>query len=37
MDLFFIMAEMDWVLTTLVPKEPVAPMRETIETDAAWQ
>jgi hypothetical protein len=37
LDLFFIMAEMDWVLTAPVPKEPVAPVRETTETDAAWQ
>jgi hypothetical protein len=37
LDLFFIMTEMDWVLTAPVAKEPVAPVQETTETDAAWQ
>ena len=27
-DLAFILAEVDWVVTTPCPKEPVAPMRE---------
>ena len=36
-DLTFILAEVDWVVTTPCPKEPVAPVRETDETDAAWQ
>ena len=31
------MAEVDWVVTTPCPKEPVAPVRETDETDAAWK
>ena len=36
-DLAFILAEVDWVVTTPCPKEPVSPVRETDETDAAWQ
>ena len=36
-DLAFILAEVDWVVTTPCPKEPVAPVREIDETDAAWQ
>ena len=36
-DLAFILVEVDWVVTTPCPKEPVAPVRETDETDAAWQ
>ncbi|XP_066349560.1 uncharacterized protein [Miscanthus floridulus] len=36
-DMVFILAEVDWVVTTPCPKEPVAPVRETDETDAAWQ
>ena len=36
-DLAFILAEVDWVVTTPCPREPVAPVRETDETDAAWQ
>ena len=31
------MVEVDWVVTTPCPKEPVALVRETDETDAAWQ
>ena len=36
-DLTFILAEVDWVVTTPCPKEPVASERKTNETDAAWQ
>ena len=36
-DLAFILAEVDWVVTIPCPREPVAPVRETDETDAAWQ
>ena len=35
-DLAFILAEVDWVVTTPCPIEPVAPVRETNEADAAW-
>ena len=35
-DLAFILAEVDWVVTTPCPTEPVALMRETNEADAAW-
>ena len=35
-DLAFILAEVDWVVTTPCPTEPVAPVRETNEADAAW-
>ena len=35
-DLAFILAEVDWVVTSPCPIEPVAPMRETNEVDAAW-
>ena len=35
-DLVFILAEVDWVVTSPCPTEPVAPMRETNEADAAW-
>ena len=35
-DLAFILAEVHWVVTTLCPTEPVAPVRETNEADAAW-
>ena len=31
------MAEVDWVVTTPCPSEPVAPVREANEADAAWQ
>ena len=30
------MAEVDWVVTSSCPTEPVAPVRETNEADAAW-
>ena len=35
-DLAFILAEVDWVVISLCPTDPVAPVRETNETDAAW-
>ena len=35
-ELTFILAEMDWVVTSPCPTEPVAPVRETNEADAAW-
>ena len=35
-DLAFILAEVDWVVTTPCPIEPVAPVRETNEADTAW-
>ena len=35
-NLAFILAEMDWVVTSPWPTEPVAPVRETNEADAAW-
>ena len=35
-DLAFILAEVDWVVTTPCTTEPVAPVRETNEADAAW-
>jgi hypothetical protein len=35
-DLAFILAEVDCVVTTPCSTEPVAPVRETNETDAAW-
>jgi hypothetical protein len=31
------LAEVDWVVTTPCPTEPVAPVRETNESDADWQ
>ena len=34
-DLAFIMAEVDWVVTSPCPTEPVALVRETNEADAA--
>ena len=36
-DLAFILTEVDWVVTSPCPTEPVAPVRETDETDATWQ
>ncbi|XP_066320479.1 uncharacterized protein [Miscanthus floridulus] len=36
-NLTFILAEVDWVVTTPCPKEPEAPVRETNKTNAAWQ
>ena len=35
-DLAFILAEVDWVVTSPCPTEPVAPVRKTNEVDAAW-
>ena len=35
-DLTFILAEVDWVVTSPCPTDPVAPVRETNEADAAW-
>ena len=35
-DLTFILAEVDWVVTSPCLTEPVAPLRETNEVDAAW-
>ena len=34
--LAFILAEVDWVVTSPCPTDPVALVRETNETDAAW-
>ena len=34
-DLTFILAEVDWVVTSSCPTEPVAPVRETNKADAA--
>jgi hypothetical protein len=31
------MGELDWVLTTPTPKEPVPPEREDTDTDASWK
>jgi hypothetical protein len=36
-DLAFILAEVDWVVTSLCPTEPEAPVRGPNEADAAWQ
>jgi hypothetical protein len=36
-DLAFVLAEVDWVVTTPCPTEPMAPVRETNESDADWQ
>ena len=35
-DLAFILAEVDWVVTSSCPTEPVVPMRERNAADAAW-
>ena len=35
-DLAFILAEVDWVITSSCPTKPVAPVRETNEVDVAW-
>ena len=35
-DLAFILAEVDWVVTSPCPTEPVAPVRETNKADVAW-
>ena len=37
LELFFIMNDMDWILTTPEPIEPVAPVRDAAETDASWK
>jgi hypothetical protein len=31
------LAEVDWIVTSPCPTEPVAPVRETNEANAAWQ
>jgi hypothetical protein len=36
-DLAFVLAEVDWVVTTPCPTKPMAPVRETNETDVDWQ
>jgi hypothetical protein len=36
-DLGFILVEVDWVVTSPCTTEPVAPVREANEADAAWQ
>jgi hypothetical protein len=36
-DLAFVLAEVNWLVTTPCPTEPVAPVRETNESDADWQ
>ena len=35
-DLAFILAEVDWVVNSLCPTEPVAPVRETNVADVVW-
>ena len=35
-DLAFILAKMEWLVTSPCPTEPVTPVRETNETAAAW-
>ena len=35
-DLALILAEVDWVVTSPCPTDPVAPVRETNKADAAW-
>ena len=35
-DLAFVLADMDWVVTSPCPTKPVAPVRETNEADIAW-
>ena len=35
-DLAFILAEVDWVVTTPCPTESVTPVRETNEADVTW-
>jgi hypothetical protein len=37
LDLYFIMGELDWVLATPTPTEPVIPVREETDTDASWK
>jgi hypothetical protein len=33
----FVLAEVDWAVTTPCPTEPVAPVREANESDVDWQ
>ena len=35
LELFFIMAELDWIMITPAPTEPVAPVRGDTDTDAS--
>ena len=35
-NLSFILAEVDWVVTSLCPTEPMAPVRETNKADTTW-
>ena len=35
-DLAFILAEVDWIVTSPCPTKPMVPVRETNEADAAW-
>ena len=35
-DLIFILSKVDWVVTSPCSTQPVAPVRETNEADAAW-
>ena len=35
-DLAFILAKVDWIVTSSCHTEPMAPVRETNEADAAW-
>ena len=37
LDIFFTMAELDWVLTAPVPVEPERPVRGEDVTDASWK
>jgi hypothetical protein len=37
LDLYFIMGELDWVLATPTPIEPVIPVRKDTDTDASWK
>jgi hypothetical protein len=37
LDLYFIMGELDWVLATPTPTEPVLPEREDTDADASWK
>jgi hypothetical protein len=36
-DLAFVLAEVDWVVTTACPTEPVVPVRKANESDTDWQ
>jgi hypothetical protein len=37
LDVYFIMGELDWVLATQTPTEPVTPVRQDTDTDASWK